>query len=269
MSLRDPKIDGAAGTSAQALERESGQQPNTSNGAASPTDFLVAAPSLSLPKGGGAIRGIGETFAVSPATGTLSLKVPIFVSPGRDGFGPKLSLSYDFGNGNGPFGLGWDLSLPMITRRTDRGLPLYQDAETQEDHEFDTFLHAGSSELVRALIPQGSAWISSMRTALRNGRRYRVFAYRPRIEAAFMRIERWLCEGDPADHAWRAITPDNVTCWYGLTAESRIADPSDPSRIFGWLAAESYDDKGNAMLFCTRRKIRQASTALRCPRSTG
>ena len=88
----------------------------------------VQAPTISLPKGGGAIRGIGEKFAANPVTGTGSMTVPIATSPGRSGFGPQLSLSYDSGAGNGPFGLGWNLALPAITRKTDKGLPRYQDA---------------------------------------------------------------------------------------------------------------------------------------------
>ena len=32
-------------------------------------------------------------------------------------------------------------------------------------------------------------------------------------------------------------------------AESRIADPADPSRIFSWLICESYDDKGNVIAY--------------------
>src|SRR5262245_3015972 len=87
-----------------------------------------AAPSISLPKGGGAIRGMGEKFAANPVTGTGSMAVPVAVTPGRSGFSPQLSLSYDSGSGNGPFGLGWNLSLPAITRKTDKGLPKYQDA---------------------------------------------------------------------------------------------------------------------------------------------
>ena len=67
---------------------------------------------ISLPKGGGAIRGMGEKFAANPVTGTGSMTVPIATSPGRCGFGPQLSLSYDSGAGNGPFGFGWSLSLP-------------------------------------------------------------------------------------------------------------------------------------------------------------
>src|SRR5271155_3445005 len=85
--------------------------------------FAVAAPQVSLPKGGGAIRGIGEKFTANPVTGTGSLTVPIALSPGRSGFGPQLSLSYDSGSGNSAFGVGWTLALPAITRRTDKGLP--------------------------------------------------------------------------------------------------------------------------------------------------
>ena len=42
---------------------------------------------------------------------------------------------------------------------------------------------------------------------------------------------------------------DNITTWYGKTAESRIADPADPPRVFSWLICESYDDKGNAIVY--------------------
>jgi hypothetical protein len=35
------------------------------------------APAISLPKGGGAIRGIGEKFAANPVTGAGSMTVPI------------------------------------------------------------------------------------------------------------------------------------------------------------------------------------------------
>jgi Salmonella virulence plasmid 65kDa B protein len=50
------------------------------------------------------------------------------------------------GSGNGPFGLGWKLSLPEITRKTDKGLPKYQDAE-----ESDVFILSGAEDLVPAL----------------------------------------------------------------------------------------------------------------------
>src|SRR6187399_2277229 len=94
---------------------------------AGPQNGGVVAPAISLPKGGGAIRGIGEKFAANPVTGTGTLTVPLATSPGRSGFGPSLNLAYDSGNGNTPFGLGWELSLPAITRKTDKGLPRYDE----------------------------------------------------------------------------------------------------------------------------------------------
>lgn len=75
---------------------------------------------LALPKGGGAIHSIAETFSTNAMTGTASLTVAIAVTAGRSGFTPQLSLSYD--SGNGAFGVGWSLSLPEIARKTQKGL---------------------------------------------------------------------------------------------------------------------------------------------------
>src|ERR1700741_299594 len=118
---------------------------------AEPQKGGVVAPSISLPKGGGAIRGIGEKFSANPVTGTGSMSVPIATSPGRSGFGPQLSLSYASGAGNGSFGFGWSLSLPAITRKTDKGLPQYLDAE-----ESDVFILSGSEDLVPILDVSGA-----------------------------------------------------------------------------------------------------------------
>src|SRR5437762_11748170 len=56
-------------------------------------------PSLSLPKGGGAIKSIGEKFQVNAANGTGSMNIPISISPGRGGAQPHLLLFYNSGNG--------------------------------------------------------------------------------------------------------------------------------------------------------------------------
>src|SRR5919205_3011946 len=118
------------------------------------SDGQVRAPSVQLPKGGGAIRGMGEKFAANPVTGTGSMSVPIATSPGRSGFGPQFSLSYDTGAGNGPFGFGWNLSLPSITRKTDKGLPQYADAA-----ESDVFILSGAEDLMPSLVKAGSQWV--------------------------------------------------------------------------------------------------------------
>ncbi len=199
----------------------------------------IKVPTISLPKGGGAIRGIGEKFAANPATGSGSMSVPLAVSGGRSGFDPQLALSYDSGAGNGPFGLGWSLSAPSITRKTDKGLPRYRERD-----ESDVFVLSGAEDLVPELLADGSKFEDS--TSITG---YTIHRYRPRIEGLFARIERWTSKTDPSDTFWRSISRDNITTWYGKTAESRIADPNDSHRIFSWLICESYDDKGNAIRY--------------------
>jgi RHS repeat-associated protein len=207
---------------------------------------LTAPPAISLPKGGGAIRGMGEKFTANPVTGTGSMSVPIATSPGRSGFGPQLSLAYDSGAGNGPFGFGWSLSLPSITRKTDKGLPKYQDADAS-----DTFILSGAEDLVPLLMQNApNDWAPEAEPARTvNHTTYHIERYRPRIEGLFARIERWTNQIDHKDSFWRSISKDNVTTWYGKTAESRVADPNDETKIFSWLICESYDDKGNVVVY--------------------
>jgi len=161
-------------------------------------------PSLSLPKGGGAIRGIGEKFAANPVTGTGAMTVPLATSPGRSGFGPQLSLSYDSGAGNGPFGIGWSLALPAITRKTDKGLPQYRDAE-----ESDVFLLSGSEDLVPFLVLQNGAWVRQSTERSVGAEAYVVQRYRPRIEGLFARMERSTRKRD-GDTYWRSISRRQV-----------------------------------------------------------
>jgi RHS repeat-associated protein len=202
-------------------------------------------PVVSTPKGGGAIRGLGETFATNPATGTGSLTIPIPTSPGRAGFGAELALAYDSGRGSTPFGWGFDVALPAITRRTDTGVPRYRDSGA----DADPIVLTGAGEIVPALVRRDGGWEPDMRRrVLPDGSAWRVERYRPRAEGAFARIERWTDERAGETH-WRTISRDNVTTRFGTTAESRVADPADPSRVFSWLVAERYDDRGNAMVF--------------------
>jgi len=189
------------------------------------------APRISLPKGGGAIQGIGEKFSTNAMTGTGSLSVPLGASPGRVGFGPQLNLTYQSGAGNGPFGLGWELSLPSISRKTDKGLPKYLDTR-----ESDVFILSGSEDLVPVDAP----------AEVRVG--HAVKTYRPRIEGLFARIERWT-DLESGEIHWQSITRDNVRTVYGDSPESRIFDPHEPLHVFRWLISASYDGKGNAIRY--------------------
>ncbi|HEY4243295.1 MAG TPA: SpvB/TcaC N-terminal domain-containing protein [Kofleriaceae bacterium] len=181
---------------------------------------LVQAQVPALPTGGGAVRGIGEKFSATAATGTGALSVPIPVTPARGA--PSLSLAYDSGNGNGPFGAGWRLSVPRIVRKTELQLPTYADGE-------DTFVLSGAEDLVPVPgAPDGVQW------------------YRPRVEAAYARIER---HTDATGTWWASITGDNVRSSYGQSPTARIADPADPRRVFAWLLERTEDSIGNVTQF--------------------
>jgi Salmonella virulence plasmid 65kDa B protein len=112
------------------------------------TADTAAGSAISLPKGGGAVRGLGETFAPDLFTGTGNFTVPIVVPAGRRGVQPSLSLAYSTGNGNGPFGLGWRLSLPGVSRKTSRGVPRYVDAPGAGARQADVFVLSGAEDLV-------------------------------------------------------------------------------------------------------------------------
>jgi RHS repeat-associated protein len=213
-------------------------QEGDKSGAEADKSYFSPPPAVSLPKGGGAIKGMGEKFAANPVTGTGSMSVPIATSPGRAGFGPQLSVSYDSGAGNEIFGLGWNLSLPSITRKTDKGLPRYWDGE-----ESDVFILSGAEDLVPVFRADGSREVLDSPDG-----QFKIHRYRPRIEGLFARIERWI-KVDSGEAHWRTISKDNITTLYGQSTQSRIAEPDEPTHIFSWLICESYDDKGNAIRY--------------------
>ncbi len=190
-------------------------------------------PSVSLPTGGGAIRGIGEKVAANPATGTISMSLPLPTPAGREGFSIELALGYDSGAGNGPFGIGWHLTSPSVARKTSKGLPSYRDDE-------DVFLLSGADDLVPARVGSGQ---DAPLDCLDRGD-FRVQRYRPRVESRFDRIERWIRRADGDAH-WRVVTRANVSHIYGRSPGARIADPDDPARVFSWLLEETHDDRGN------------------------
>jgi RHS repeat-associated protein len=197
-------------------------------------------PQISLPKGGGALKSIDEKFEVNAANGTASFSVPLPVSKTRSDFAPALSLSYNSGSGNGSFGLGWQLSTTSIQRKTDKQLPLYEDAS-----DSDIFLITGAEDLVPMLQKDGMGnWEINEFTQPVTGEKVR--RYRPRIESAFNRIER-ITPKDSRTFFWKVTSSNNVVTIYGRSLQARIVDPKNADRVFQWLPEFSFDDKGNCM----------------------
>ncbi len=185
---------------------------------------------ISLPKGGGAQRGIGESFSPDLHTGTGNFTVPLALPAGRSGFQPQLNLVYSTGNGNSAFGLGWHLSIPGISRKIAKGIPRYDDA-------LDTFVLSGAEDLVP---------VEQHPTETH---------YQPRTEGLFARI---LHHRDARNDYWEVRSKDGLVSLYGTPGTSgrdpaAIADPADRSRVFAWRLTRTVDPFGNRIDYLYQR----------------
>ena len=202
----------------------------------------VAVSLPSLPKGGGAIQGMGEALGAVGMSGMAGMSLPLPISPGR-GYAPSLALSYSSGAGNSEFSMGWSCASMAIRRRTSRGVPLYT--------ESDTFLAPDGEELVpeRDATGQLVTIITSRYGELELGEEYRITCYFPCIEGGFSRIEQWCALGGEATF-WLIHAADGQVFCLGKSAHARIADPADPhGRIGAWLVEESVNPTGEHILY--------------------
>jgi hypothetical protein len=245
-------------------EKNPGNQPFSNNGEQLSHSFLnteagktksnaIEIPSVSLPKGGGALKGIDEKFSVNAVNGTASFSIPLPVSQAR-GVTPSLSLGYNSGAGNGIFGLGWNYSLSSIKRKTDKQLPQYLDEE-----ESDVFLMAEMEDLVPefdrnddgSFIMNGEEYVIKERHSPDN--LYTIRFYKPRTEGAFARIERWWAK-DGSEMKWRVISKENVITLFGWSAGARLCDPNNTRKVYEWLPEFVFDDKGNCCKYIYKKE---------------
>ena len=200
-----------------------------------PANTLHTPNGIELPQGGGAIHGIGEKTQVNPVNGTGTVTIPLPVTSGRSGFTPQLTLSYNSGSGNSSFGLGWNIDLPAITRKTEKELPRYFDAI-----ESDTYILAGAEDLVPLLDENGNI-IEQAEEG------YTIRRYRPRIEGLHAKIERLF--NTRGDSYWRITDKNNNTSLYGHTAQARISDPHKSRKAFAWYIQYTLDSHGNLIRY--------------------
>lgn len=184
------------------------------------------------------MKGLGEKFSPDLFTGTGNFSVPISLPPGRNGFQPDLSLGYSTGQGNGPFGLGWNLGIPGVSRKTSDGLPQYRD-QSLNPEEWDTFILSGAEDLVPVATRQPG-----------------VTRFRPRTEGIFAEIIRIRSGGN--DY-WQVRSKDGLTSLYGTERPAGAApdwrdpatlwDPARPQRVLGWRLTQTTDTFGNRVLY--------------------
>ncbi|MGD1845644.1 MAG: SpvB/TcaC N-terminal domain-containing protein, partial [Salibacteraceae bacterium] len=195
---------------------------------------------ISLPKGGGAQGGLGESFSPDLFTGTGNYSVPVGVPAGRNGFQPQLSLGYSTGNGNSPFGLGWGLSVPGVSRKTNRGIPVYDDDQ-------DVFVLSGAEDLV--LLEKERAVVEEVV--------HQQWRYRPRTEGLFARITHHKFS-DGRDY-WEVRSKDGLCSYYGspdtIGAEFQLSNPAVDDNIFAWKLCRTEDLFGNRIEYAYERVV--------------
>ncbi|GLH79784.1 hypothetical protein SSBR45G_46930 [Bradyrhizobium sp. SSBR45G] len=165
------------------------------------------------------------------STGTAQLSIAFDVPAGR-GLAPDLTLTYGSGGGNGIFGVGFELSQSSIARKTNKTFPRYDRS--------DLFCLNGGPALVP--LPE------TPRTRMVGGKDYAVTTHRARSLVQDMRIEQWVA-ADASENFWRTIDSENRITIYGRSADARIADPADPTRIYEWLIEWEADARGNAISY--------------------
>src|SRR6516225_6081054 len=178
----------------------------------------VGANAISLPKGPGAIEGLGESFQPHLNTGTASSGLTFRLPPGTAGHTPALSLSYEGGSGNGPLGFGWALSMSSIQYRTDEGIPTY--GQNVGFPRADTFINDAREELV----------------PLTNGYLF------CKNEEAFIRYQQ-------LSNFWVGTLPNGTRMEFGLTPDARVQDPGNTNHIFSWLLQKETDSHGNVIVY--------------------
>ncbi|MGV8004209.1 SpvB/TcaC N-terminal domain-containing protein [Photorhabdus temperata subsp. temperata] len=192
---------------------------------------------LSLPKGGGALKGLDAELNTAGVSGMVALTVPLPISSGR-GYAPSLSLQYSSGQGNSEFGAGWQLQLLKISRRTQKGVPNYGSG-IDKTGKIDQFVG-----------PNGELLISMEEKVKKNtvnsediSASYNITRYCSRSESNFIRFEHHQLDDKDAGH-WLIYSPDGQIHCLGKTEQGRIFDPENKNKVAVWLLEESLSSTG-------------------------
>jgi hypothetical protein len=199
---------------------------------------LVAAqivPSTALGQEREGERTRGSDAFVNESTGSSTFTIPIPVPRGTGGFQPEISLRYSSsGGGDGPFGVGWQLTLGEVRRSTRFGIPKYDDLEGDSD----TF------ELDGELLVKDATNPSNFRLATE----------------VWVRLTR-VTDSEGLVVEWIAESPNGGIVRYGGTPEAQIrldgttVPDEDTGPVAVWLPSSLEDAHGNVVRISYDRAI--------------
>lgn len=195
----------------------------------------IAVQQITPPTGGGAVKGIGDSFKANLYSGSGAYSIPIPIKAAR-GFEPALAVNYSSGAGNSVFGLGFSLFLPSITISTRLKTPQY---------DGNSLYLFNGDELVKR---ESTVALPNPYNASLNGKPYLVTAFLLRVQNSYPAIEQWQ-EQQTGITFWKVVAANNTTSLFGQFALSRIFNPEAPTQICEWLIDESVDTKGNKIQY--------------------
>jgi len=151
--------------------------------------------------------------------------VPIEVPPGRR-LTPSLALSYSSNASNGPYGLGWSLSVGLIRRDLSSGVSVDAAGAYTGSAGFVLDID-GHSVLLDTCVgcgPSAQAWTSST-------------------------ADEWLLTSfDPASNVWRVDRADGTRLWFGGNVAARSGrNVGAANQTFAWALTRIEDVVGNVI----------------------
>lgn len=151
---------------------------------------------------------------INNSTGALTYVYPILLPKGRLNMTPEIGLNYNSQNSESSniFGHGWQLSVPFIQRR---GLHGADQLYTGVYNDFTSSVHG---DLVQ--IPSTTNYRPESMTE-----EYPLYSF--------------------ANNSFVFTDKNGTTYRYGLTANSRQDDVTDPAKVYTWMLEKVSDSNGN------------------------
>ncbi len=160
----------------------------------------------------GSSRSYSRGIQGSSSSGAFTYALPLALPPGRSGFTPGLSLSYNSQSRDldSFFGYGWSMDFPSITRLSKTGIEKFY-----TDNYFTSSL---SGELVATTGTEYAAKVE---------------------EGDFLTYDY------DSSGFWTATDKSGKVYTFGSSTAAQQADPSDATHIYKWLLEEIRDTNDN------------------------
>jgi RHS repeat-associated protein len=186
---------------------------------------------------------MGESFSAQISTGIATYNVPIGLPKARGTVQPSLLLSYSSSGGFGMAGHGWNIGSSVIARKTDHGMPRFDDRASWHANQ-DRFTFGGSELVPICIVAAGNCTgtvTGEVMPAWAEGWQY----FRNEVESGYYRYF-W----SPDHRTWRVQAKDGSNLEFGVPLDGSGYDvalennPSNPREIVRWHLVRQYDSHG-------------------------